>query len=253
MSRRSSSAAGRWGDARRRGATGTDGCSSSTRGPSSSRSKACRSSNERRPSGSTTTATCSSPSDGPGTGPRAGCGTSGPTGLCWPPGPSNDRSPSPTTIDRGSCWRARLQPMSSGTGCCQVAALPSPRRTIPGSRRLAVLQEAGAELVEGRRLASRRPHRRQRRRTCCSCRVAGTRTSRSGARRAAASGSTTGSARTCRMASCGTSRSSEQPPATGCPAALRRHGTAPATRTPRSSTWNGMRPWRTSGERSAPG
>ena len=39
----------------------------------------------------------------------------------------------------------------------------------------------------------------------------------------------------------------------GLPDSAAPTGTAPATRTPRSSTWNGMRPWPTSGERWAPG
>ena len=90
-------------------------------------------------------------------------------------------------------------------------------------------------------------------RTCCSCPAAGTRTSLSGRRPAAASASTIGSARTSRMASCGMSRSSEQRPATGYRTVPPRRGTALATRTPRSSTWNGTRPWPTSVARWVPG
>ena len=57
-----------------------------------------------------------------------------------------------------------------------------------------------------------------------------------------ASGSTTGSAHTSPMASCGTSRSSGRRPANGCRTAPPRRWTAPATRTPRSSTSNGTPP-----------
>ena len=127
-----------------------------------------------------------------------------------------------------------------------------PRRTIPGSNR---------------RRCSRTPARSSSTsstcvgatastavlRTCRSCPAAGTRTLRSGRRRAAASGSTIGSAHTSRMASCGTSRSSDQRPATGYRTAPRPRGTAPATRTRRSSTWNGTRPWPTSVVRWAQG
>ena len=90
-----------------------------------------------------------------------------------------------------------------------------------GSRPPSVLQACGRGAGRGRRPAPGRACRRHRGGRCCWCPAAGTRTSLSGPRPAAASGSTTGSAHTSRMASCGTSRSSEQRPATGCRTAPR--------------------------------
>ena len=165
----------------------------------------------RRPrSESTTTASRDGGAAAEADAPRAGSGTSGPGGSSSRPAPSSARSSSPTTTGRGSCSPARRGRTSSG-----MASARAPGRGVHEQRRAtdgaAGLEAAGVEIVEivDPRAAPRQRHGCRRRapdvrvaspgsaggpvtsrRTSCSCRAAGTRTSRSGARRGARSGST---------------------------------------------------------------
>ena len=124
----------------------------------------------------------SSPSGGRATGPKAGCGTSGRVGSSSQPVPSNDRSRSRTTNGPGSCWRARPLPTSNATACSRLAGSRSRRRMTQGSNPRRCSRTRARSSWRSSTCAAATASTAQRR-TCCSCRVAGTRTSRSGRRR----------------------------------------------------------------------